>query len=253
MCSLGEDDIVSLLSNVLVQHDDDEIDGLDEIMPYVSGLVSTQLQEIEGSDLSEVDDILEETMVPFLESVGVPTESVEAAVTAIKQKIQTITSTAKISTNVDSSQTLKLAQGIVNMSSVLQEQNNDDDDGEESMWSTGGKIKANANRQIDAYHDKTSSREKRKQRQDLEKSRRDLERQNERQETSTRAGVSSMILPTVRGKEMDVNVQRITLSLENGTVLMEQGDLKFAYQRRYAIIGENGVGKSKPKWRKLDI
>ena len=39
-------------------------------------------------------------------------------------------------------------------------------------------------------------------------------------------------------------LQNISLALDNGTSLLEQGDLKFAYQRRYGLIGENGVGKT---------
>jgi flagellar biosynthesis GTPase FlhF len=250
MYDLDEEDIVNLLSSVLKANDEEEIDGLEEILPYVSGLISTRLQEIGEGDQSEVDEILEESMVPFLDSVGVPSELIQSAVTAIQNRIQTTASTDTTTTNVNLDKTQKLAQGIVNMSSVLHEQTNDNDDGDESMWSTAEKIKANANSQIDAYHNKTSAREKRKQRQELEKSREDFERRNERQETSTKAGVSAMILPTVKGKEMDVNVQRISLSLENGTCLLEQGDLKFAYQRRFAIIGENGVGKYRYSWRK---
>ena len=53
-----------------------------------------------------------------------------------------------------------------------------------------------------------------------------------------------MLLPTVKSKERDVLLHNITLSLDNGTSLLENGDLKFAYQRRYGLIGENGVGKT---------
>lgn len=251
MYDLDEEDIVSLLSSVLKSNDEDDIDGLEEILPYISGLISTRLQEIERGNPAEVDEILEESMVPFLDSVGVPTELIQSAATAIRNRVETTASMATTTTSIDakSGQTQKLSQGIVNMASVLEEQTNDNDDGDESMWSTGGKIKANSNSQVDAYSDKTSAREKRKQRQELEKSRRDLERQNEREEKSTKSGVSAMILPTIKGKEMDVNVQNITLSLENGTSLLEQGDLRFAYQRRYAIIGENGVGEFRYFWQ----
>ena len=52
-----------------------------------------------------------------------------------------------------------------------------------------------------------------------------------------------MLLPTVKSKEKDVQLQNITLSLDNGTILLEHGELKFTYQRRYGLVGENGVGK----------
>ena len=243
MNPLEEEDLVDLLRSVLVENDEEQNDELEELLPYISGLLATQLQELEGGDESVVEEILEESMIPFLDSVGVPTELIQAVATAIQKKVQSTVPTVTEKADVDVGQIQKLTQGVVNMSSVLYEQTNGEDDNDESMWSTNAKIKANANTRIDAYNNKTSSKDKRKQRQELEKSRSDFERLNKREETSTKAGVSAMVLPTVRGKEMDVNVQRITLSLENGMNLLEQGDLKFAYQRRYAIIGENGVGK----------
>lgn len=51
---------------------------------------------------------------------------------------------------------------------------------------------------------------------------------------------SSMRIPTVKGKERDVLLQNVSVSLDNGTVLLDGVDLKYAYQRRYAIVGENG-------------
>ncbi len=247
MYDLDEEGIIDVLSRILKADDDEEIDGLEEILPYISGLITTRLQEIETGDVPDIDEILEESMVPFLDSVGVQSELIKSAVTAMKNRIETTASSATTTVDANSGTTQKLSQGMV-MSSVLQEQTNENNDGDESMWSNGAKLKANANSQIDAYSDKTSAREKRKQRQDIEKSRRDLGRQNEREEKLTKAGVSAMILPTVKGKDMDVNVQGISLSLENGTSLLEQGDLKFAYRRRYAIIGENGVGKYRRPW-----
>mmetsp|Transcript_15665 Transcript_15665/g.43388 ORF Transcript_15665/g.43388 Transcript_15665/m.43388 type:complete len:789 (-) Transcript_15665:3-2369(-) len=244
MPSLDEEDLVDLLRSVLLQNDEEQNDELEELLPYISGLISTQLQEIEGDDASVVEEILEESMIPFLNSIGVPSELIQSAAISIQNRVLAIASSGTEKSDANLDQVQKLTQGVINMSSVLQEQRNGGDDNDESMWSTKGKIKASSNTQIGAYHDKTSSKYKRKQRQELEKSRRDLGKQIERQEISTKAGVSAMILPTTKGKEMDVNVQRITLSLENGTSLLDQGDLKFAYQRRYAIIGENGVGKT---------
>lgn len=242
MSGLDEEELVVLLRSILVRDDADENDELGELLPYISGLLSTQLLEIEGGDACAVEEILEGSMIPFLDSVGVSSEFIQNAATAIQDRVKATLSTAREKPDTDLGQAKKLAQGVVNMSSVLHEQTKEEDSEDESMWSTGAKVKANSNTQIDAYSDKTSAKDRRKQRQDLVKLRSDLEQQNQRQETSTKAGVSAMILPTVKGKEMDVNVQRITLSLENGTSLLEQGDLKFAYQRRYAIIGENGVG-----------
>ena len=78
----------------------------------------------------------------------------------------------------------KLKQGLVNLSSTLSEQTADHDTS--SMWTTtSSTVKANANTQIDAYHDKTSAKDRRKQRQELEKQRRELERQQQNNEEVT--------------------------------------------------------------------
>ncbi|KAG7374463.1 ABC transporter [Nitzschia inconspicua] len=233
----SEEELVSLLSGVLLQ-EDQMVDGLDEdLVQYIAGLLSTQLQD--GND---VEETLEESMVPFLDSVGCPSALVEKARAAIVHHYSKID--ARTSTSSDDLMAKKLKQGIVNMSSTLSEQTNMEDTN--SMWNASNKtLKANANSTIDAYHDKTSAKDRRKQRQDLEKQRRDLERQQQQHtEKNTKAGVSTMVLPTMKGKDMDINLPNITLSLDNGTSLLEQGDLKFAYRRRYAIIGENGVGKT---------
>jgi ATP-binding cassette, subfamily F, member 3 len=246
----SEEELVSMLSGVLLQGDQ-AVDGLDEhLLQYIAGLLSTQLQE--GNDIEET---LDESMVPFLDSVGCPSDLIDRAKATIIGSHLTLDESAQDSS--DGLVAKKLKQGIVNMSSTLSEQTNSDD--ANNMWNTSNKtIKANANATIDAYQDKTSAKDRRKQRQELEKQRRELEKQQQQNdEKNTKAGVSTMVLPTVKGKDMDVNLPNITLSLDNGTTLLEQGDLKFAYRRRYAIIGENGVGKTTllnriANWQDLD-
>ena len=44
MNGFEEEDLVNLLSSVLVINDEEEIDGLEDLIPYISGLISTQLQ-----------------------------------------------------------------------------------------------------------------------------------------------------------------------------------------------------------------
>lgn len=233
MSSWTEENLRSTLSDVLLK---ENIDGLDEdLVVYISGLLASQLED-NGSESCE--DILEETMVPFLDSVACPAELVEEAKTAILSNVMTTKATA----HEASSGTQKLKQGIVKMSSTLTEQS--DEEANRYLWGTSEKIKANANVQIDAYSQKTSAKDRRKQHQELEKARRELSEQQQLEQTSTKAGVSAMVLPTVKSKEKDVLLHNITLSLDNGYSLLEHGDLKFAYQRRYGLIGENGVGKT---------
>lgn len=227
-----EEELVSTLSRVLLQ-EDQEIDGLDDdLVAYLAGLIATQL--VDAKDEESALEILEESMIPFLESVSCPPDLVQAALNAILSKTQEVVAASAQSLSELEEGAKKLRQGIVQMSSTLTEQ--EDDDANRFMWGTGEKVKANANVQKDAYHDKSSAKDRRKQRQELEKARRELAAQQQRQETSAKAGVSVMLVPTVKSKERDVNLQGITLSLDNGTILLEQGDLKFAYQRRYGLV-----------------
>jgi hypothetical protein len=240
MTSWSEDVLIETLSGVLLK---DEIEGLDEdLVAYMSGLLSTLLAD----NPSDCVEILDESMLPFLESVGCPLELIDEAKAAVLSKA--------VAAMVEpaSTGTRKLQQGIVNMSSTLSEQSNEESN--RYLWGASDKIKANANTQIDAYQEKTSSKDRRKQKQDLEKTRDELAQQQQQVEQgSTKAGVSSMILPSIKSKEKDVQLQNVTLALDNGTLLMEHGDLKFTYQRRYGLIGENGVGSKYYSSRRMTL
>lgn len=230
-----EDELVETLGCVLLSDAKEPIiDGLDgDLVAYLAGLTVTQL--VDAPDEDSAKEILEESMVPFLESVACPPELIQSAMTAILTKVKEAEASSQIQDSSETGDgTRKLRQGIVQMSSTLADQ--DDDEANRYMWGTGEKIKANANVAKDAYSDKTSAKDRRKQRQELEKVRRELAAQQQRQESSAKAGVSVMLVPTVKSKERDVNLQGITLSLDNGTILLEHGDLKFAYQRRYGLV-----------------
>lgn len=188
-------------------------------------------------------EILQESMFPFLESVACPSGLVESAVESILSMIDETTAAAGTTEEPVGGGAKKLRQGIVNLASAFADQS--EEDANLFMWGTGKPIKANANVQIDAYSDKISAKDKRKQRQELEKTRRELAELHHMEQASAKAGVSVMLVPTVKSKERDVNLQGLTLSLNNGTVLLEHGDLKFAYQRRYGLVSErvlNGCG-----------
>lgn len=186
---------------------------------------------LDANDEESAREILQESMIPFLESVECPPELGQLAVQAILSMANEAVATTSDEAVVGAK---KLKQGIVNMSSTLTDQS--EEDSNLFMWGTGQPIKANANAQKDAYYDKTSSKDRRKQRQDLEKARRELAAQHQMEQASAKAGVSVMLVPTVQSKERDVNLQGITLSLNNGTLLLEHGDLKFSYQRRYGLV-----------------
>lgn len=233
MAELSEDDLVEALSGVLLK---DEIDGLDEdLVAYLAGLLETQLVE----DPSQCQDILDESMVPFLESVACPSNLIDDAKTSVTELVdsKTVSAAAPSSTGAK-----KLQQGLVSMQSTLSQQS--DEEANRYAWGKDEGVKANANTLIDAYSDKTSAKDKRKQKQELEKKRRELAAQMQHEDNATKAGVSTMLLPTVMSKEKDVQLTGVSISLDNGRTLLESSDLKFSYQRRYGIVGENGIGKS---------
>lgn len=108
-----------------------------------------------------------------------------------------------------------------------------------------------ANTLIDGHHGTSSAREKRKLRKtEAEKARKMLSTANDQDvDQDLSGGLVRMNYhffdgTEVMDKKRDVNVRNVTVSLDNGTVLLDSGELKFAYQRRYGLIGENGVGKS---------
>ena len=262
-----EEKVAELLNEVLLTDNDEEeeVDGLEDVIPYIAGVVTTQFEEELGSDGPEaaaLTEILDDSMVPFLESSGVSSIKIEKAKAAIldgftihnRTGSNGSTSTATTTATTTTTTTQRLSKDrVVNMSSALDTDLNFDEHVEnDSMWASSVKgkvVKANANTVMSTEASTTSAKEKRKAKQDVIKLRKEYAEQMERDEmnntqklTETKSGVSQMILPTSKGKDMDVILLNITLHLENGTCLLEKGDLKFAYQRRYAIIGENGVG-----------
>ena len=101
-------------------------------------------------------------------------------------------------------------------------------------------------------HDSTvSAKDKRKQRKELESARREYESkmallEAEESGDAGKASVSNMVIPDYRSgrNEKDIHVRNVSLSLDNGTQLLNDGELKLAHQRRYGLVGANGVGKT---------
>ena len=100
MSSISEEELVSLLSGVLLK---DEIDGLDEdLVQYIAGLLSTQFQEQSSSD--GIEEILDESMIPFLDSVGCPSELQEQTKSILLKIGEKAASTTSATTTDDGQQ-----------------------------------------------------------------------------------------------------------------------------------------------------
>ena len=149
-------------------------------------------------------------------------------------------------------QNQKLKQGVVTFSSDLDIQSEAEKDANRFLWGTDTGVAAFTNTQREAHSDTISAKEKRKQRQELEKARREYEakvramEEEEEKEGGNNAVVSRMILPDYGSgrNEKDIQVKNVGISLDNGRVLLDGADLKFSHRRRYGLVGKNGVGKT---------
>jgi ABC-type molybdenum transport system ATPase subunit/photorepair protein PhrA len=145
--------------------------------------------------------------------------------------------------------TRKLTQGIVNLSANL-EQTDAEAEASRFLWGAEGGVKPMANNIIDAHSGKSSAKEKRKERQEeAEKTRQLLSDAIDQEPEEGEGGLVRMNFKTfdrsdATDRKKDVALRDVMVSLNNGTVLLESGELKLTYQRRYGLIGENGVGKS---------
>jgi ATP-binding cassette subfamily F protein 3 len=236
---LEEEQVHEALSNVLLN--ENQVDGLDEdLIQYLAGLLA---EGLEDEDVTQ--ESVQELMGPFLESMACPVHLMEKA----NQAVVTLGSTATTSNNNNNNTAQRLKQGIVNMSSHLTEQSETDVEANRFLWGTDTGVAAMTNPQMDAYRNKTSSKEKRKAKQELEQARREFQAKLEleqQEENNTRGVVSAMVLPDYRSgrNERDVQVRNVSLSLDNGRSLLDNGELKFTHQRRYGLVGKNGIGKT---------
>jgi ATPase subunit of ABC transporter with duplicated ATPase domains len=228
---------------------DEQVEGLDEdLVAYISGMLSSKVAEDEGKDLDVVrDEVLEEVLNPFLESVQCPEHLQSKAQSLVADLLSKhLTNSSEASTKPAAQ---KLKQGIVSMSSDLTNAAEHENDANRFLWGTEGGVKAMANDLIDAHKDKASAKDKRKVRKaEAEQARKLLSSNKDEDVDGASGGLVRMNYRKVSGnaatdKARDVQVRNVTISLDNGTVLLDAGELKFSYQRRYGLIGENGVGK----------
>ena len=89
------------------------------------------------------------------------------------------------------------------------------------------------NQQRDAHDNTASSKDKRKVRKELEEARREYTEkmamlEAEEEEMSGKASVSNMVIPDYRSgrNEKDIHVRNVSLSLDNGTPLLDYGELE---------------------------
>lgn len=236
---LKEDEVAAALSKLLLP---EQLDGLDEdFISYLAGLLSEGLEDEEVTE-----ETVQDLMGPFLESMQCPPHLVEQANrTVVEMASNALTNTPE----QKNSTARRLKQGIVSMSSHLSQQSDAEVEANRFLWGTDSGVAANTNKTIDSYSENTSAKDKRKQKQELEQARREYQaklEQEQQQEQHDKGVVSTMVLPDYKSgrNEKNVSVANVSLSLDNGRLLLDRGDLKFAHLRRYGLVGANGVGKT---------
>jgi ABC-type Mn2+/Zn2+ transport system ATPase subunit len=242
----AEDLLSDALSKVLLNKD---VEGLDEdLVAYISGMLASKLAEEDGTDT--LQDTVDELLIPFLDSVQCPAELVQEAEKVVLEVLQELHNPSANESSTDTHTTRKLTQGIVNLSSNLTSQTVAEAEATRVLWGNDGGVKPMANTIIDAHRGMSSAKEKRKERQEeAEKNRQLQSTVDEDPDLDGEGGLVRMNFKTfdrseATDRKKDVNLRDVMISLNNGTVLLESGELKLTYQRRYGLIGENGVGKS---------
>jgi energy-coupling factor transporter ATP-binding protein EcfA2 len=246
MLALDEETIREALASVLLSDSGEEVhDGIDEdIVSYLAGMLHE----------SGLDDV-EESIGPFLEGYGCPNELVQKAFAAVtscgKNQLDdnpTITRNGIVESN--SGEAVKLNK-IVSMQSTLSEQTTSEIDQNRYLWGQDNKVAAMTNAQRDAHASTVSAKDKRKARKELEAARKEYEAKmaflaQEEEGDAGKASVSHMVLPDYKSgrNEKDIHMRNVSLSLDNGTALLDDGELKLAHKRRYGLVGKNGVGKT---------
>jgi len=244
--SLKEDDICLKLKSVLI---DDVVD--EDIIVYLSAMIA-ESEEFTITDLlgPTVDDSspIYEAIGPFLESSGCESQQIMDACIAIHDLAKDIAGSPSTVSTGEPQAARKLKQGVVSMSSDLSAQTDAEIDANRHMWGRDQGVAVYINKSKDAYKDNVSAKDKRKQRQELERERRQYQAKLDvmQEEDGKDSVVSSMVLPDYgTGKnERDIQVKNVSLSLDNGRCLLDGSEIKFSHKRRYGLVGKNGIGKT---------
>eukprot|EP00592_Proboscia_alata_P017829 CAMPEP_0194397336 /NCGR_PEP_ID=MMETSP0174-20130528/125488_1 /TAXON_ID=216777 /ORGANISM="Proboscia alata, Strain PI-D3" /LENGTH=262 /DNA_ID=CAMNT_0039193503 /DNA_START=97 /DNA_END=885 /DNA_ORIENTATION=+ len=226
---------------------DSDIAEDEDIMAYLTGMIS----ELEGPyDLETV----QESVGPFLESYGCEDDVNSRICESIVDLYNSKNGGGDGNDNDDAENVInteqtQLLQSGVSMISDLNIKTDAELDAQSFLWGTDQGVKANHNVVREAYDNKDSAKERRVARKELERSRREYEAAAKRaEEESDRAGVvTTMVLPDYEStteRSRDIQVRNISLALDNGRSILDSGELRLAYGRRYGLVGKNGVGKT---------
>jgi hypothetical protein len=211
--ALTEEELCSALSNVLLTSSSD-VD--EDLVGYLAGLIDSSEHTLE--ELAETGDEgpAHELLGPFLESSGCDENVISRAVGAVNELASSKLSggfgvgdasaaeAAGATSNADGSNapTRKLRQGLVSMSSALEQESEHEADANRYLWGADSGVAAFTNEQKDAHTSKQSAKERRKAKQELEKARKEYEakvRAMEEAEAKDAANGAATVVVAMRG------------------------------------------------------
>jgi ATP-binding cassette subfamily F protein 3 len=224
-------EIKTILSEILPQIDDHTLE-------YFYTLIT------ENGSLSD-ENIIQETLVPFIESYGL-VDSENEAIEMCKNLIKRIKSSGIDSSNkANKIDDIQLLDKVVSMSvSANTTFSKTEKATLDVLWGFD-QIRNKRNDTIQTS-EAGSARYERKAVKDQKRWLNDLEKEfHNSDHENDDIQISSMMLPDFSGKnnEKDIQVNNITISFA-GKLLLEGADIRIVYGRRYGLIGKNGVGKT---------
>ncbi|KAG3149142.1 ABC transporter F family member 3 [Phytophthora idaei] len=216
--------------------------GLDEtILEYISGAVADQLTDETPSDAAALEELLAESVAPFLLSTSF-CEDEEAAsklCASLAVKLLASPELQAAGPHQDAVRVLENKQSI-------EEQARKDEgaaDAEQLMARIWGfdKIRKTTNDELEAQQSALSARQVRKQ---IKLEQLTAERDEEQAELD-REWEDARFLPdlTQDNGEKDIHVPRLTINFKGKTLLSDTA-LKIVAGRRYGFLGKNGAGKT---------
>ncbi|KAG7395297.1 hypothetical protein PHYBOEH_003964 [Phytophthora boehmeriae] len=219
------------------------LDGLDPtILEYMSGAVADQLADEIPSTVSEMEQLLNESMAPFLQSADFVSDEEAAFGLCRKIAATLMASPALQSEGATANGGMRVLE---NVQSIEEQARKDEGaaDAEQLMARMWGfdKIRATTNEEMEAQRSALSARQVRKQTK-LELL--TVEREEEQAELD-REWEEARFLPDLSqdNGERDIHVPRLTINFKGKTLLSDTA-LKIVSGRRYGLVGKNGAGKT---------
>ncbi|KAF4319019.1 hypothetical protein G195_007707 [Phytophthora kernoviae 00238/432] len=222
------------------------LDGLDPtILEYVSGAVADQLADEIPSTTSEMEELLNESVAPFLQSADFVSDE-EAAFALCKKIASTLMASPALQSQSEGGAIANGGMRVLENAQSIEEQARKDEGAADAeqllarMWGFD-KIRATTNEEMEAQRSALSARQVRKQTK-LELL--TVEREEEQAELD-REWEDARFLPdlTQDNGERDIHVPRLTINFKGKTLLSDTA-LKIISGRRYGLIGKNGAGKT---------